>query len=216
MASVVRADLHCDGSSQALTEEGVCRSLQEVAEVLDRLDELGASQERVTIDDVQECLGRNAFAPAMLTLGLLALSPIGDIPGAPTVLSIFIVTVGMQMVVGRRELWLPRFLADRSFSAHRLRQTARVFRPVVRIVGMIVWRRLTFLTVGLFERAIAALCVLLALTLPPLEVVPFGATVPSSVITGLAVALVARDGLLALLSLGLMLGGGYCVIGLLR
>jgi hypothetical protein len=157
----------------------------------------------VTVDDVQDYLGRDAFAcPAD---HWPSLSPIGDIPGAPTVLSLFIVTIAAQMVFGRSELWLPQFLANRSFSAHRLRQTARV-RPAVRVVGMVVRLRLTFLTVGPFERAIAAACVLLTLTLPPLEVVPFGATVPSSAITAFSVALVARDGLLALLSLALTIG----------
>jgi hypothetical protein len=83
------------------------KSVQEVADVLDRLDELGASQERVTVDDVQECLGRDAFGPALLTLGLLALSPIGDIPGAPTIFAIFIFGVGVQMAAGRITPWLP-------------------------------------------------------------------------------------------------------------
>jgi hypothetical protein len=189
--------------------------LEAIAEVLDRLDELGASRTRVTVGDVREALGKDAFGPALLTSGLLALSPIGDIPGAPTVLSLLIITVAAQMVFGRSDLWLPQFLARRSFSAHRLRQTARVLRPAVRIAATVVRRRLTFLTVGPFERAIAATCVLLAVTLPPLEVVPFGATVPSSAITGFSVALVARDGLLALLSFVLTIGGSFFVLRLL-
>jgi hypothetical protein len=112
--------------------------VQEVAEVLDRLDKLGASRERVTLDDIQECLGRDAFGPALLTLGLLALSPIGDIPGAPTVLSIFIVSVGVQMAAGRSEFWLPRAFANRSFNGRRLCRTVSLFRPVVRVLGMII------------------------------------------------------------------------------
>jgi hypothetical protein len=56
---------------------------------------------------------------------------------------------------------------------------------------------LTFLTDGPLARAIAGTCAVLALTLPPLEVVPFGATVPSSATTGFSIDLVARDGLLA-------------------
>lgn len=189
--------------------------MQEVAEVLDRLDELGASRERVTVDDIQERLGRDAFGPALLTLGLLALSPVGDIPGAPTVLGIFIVSVGLQMVAGRSELWLPRALADRSFKGRRLCQTANLFRPVAKVLGTIIWTRLTFLTDGPFARAIGGTCAVLALTLPALEIVPFGATVPSSAITGFSIALVARDGLLALLSFALTIGGGYLALSLI-
>ena len=176
--------------------------MQEVAEVLDRLDELGASRERVTVDDVQECLGRDAFGPALLTLGLLALSPVGDIPGAPTILAIFIFGVAVQMAAGRNTPWLPRALATAvgqgtpRVPGRQPLSTGRspCWRPFI-------WARLTFLTDGHFARAIRGnLPPFLALTLPPLEIVPFGATVPSSVITGFSIALVARDGLLALMS----------------
>jgi hypothetical protein len=189
--------------------------VQEVGEVLDRLDDLGASLERVSVDDLKDCLGRDAFGPTLLTLGLMALSPVGDIPGAPTVLAIFIFSVGVQMAAGRDELWLPRALARRSFKGHRLCQTARLFRPVVRVLAVIVRARLTFLTEGPFARAIAGICAVLALTLPPLEIVPFGATIPSSVITGFSIALVARDGLLALISFVLMIAGGYFILTLI-
>jgi len=188
--------------------------MQEVADVLDRLDELGASHERVTVDDVQECLGRDAFGPALLTLGLLALSPIGDIPGAPTILAIFIFGVGVRMAAGRNTLWLPRALARRSVKGRHLCRAASLFRPVVRVLAAVIWARLTFLTDGLFAGAIAGTYAISALTLPPLEIVPFGATVPSSVITGFSIALVARDGLLALMSFALMIAGGYFILTL--
>ena len=67
-------------------------------------------------------------------------------------------------------------------------------RPVSRFLGKIIWPRFAFLTQGVFARAIGAACAMLALMLPPLEVVPFGATVPSSAITAFGLALVARDG----------------------
>lgn len=188
--------------------------MQEVADVLDRLDELDASRKRVTVDDVQECLGRDAFGPALLTLGLMALSPIGDIPGAPTILAIFIFSVGVQMAVGRNTLWLPRALVRLSVKGRHLCRAASLFRPVVRVLATIIWTRLTFLTDGLFARAIAGTCAVLALTLPALEIVPFGATAPSSAITGFSIALVVRDGLLALMSFALMIGGGYFALKL--
>lgn len=188
--------------------------MHEVADVLDRLDELGASQEGVTVDDVQRCLGLDAFGPALLTLGLLALSPIGDIPGMPTIFAIFIFGVGVQMAVGRNTLWLPRVLARRSVKGRHLCRAASLFRPVVRLLAAVIWARLTFLTDGLFARAIAGTCAILALTLPPLEFVPFGATIPSSIITGFSIALVARDGLLALMSFALMIAGAYLMLTL--
>lgn len=185
--------------------------MQEVAEVLDRLDALAASRQRVAVDDLRQCLGRDAFSPVLLSAGLLALSPLGDVPGASALLGGIIVTITAQMLLGRRTLWIPDFVVRGDFNSRRLHQTTRVLRPVVRILGVVVRRRLVWLTAGAFERAIATICLVLALTLPPLEVVPFGATVPSSIITAFSISLVARDGLLALLSIALMTGGGWFV-----
>ncbi|SMH58158.1 exopolysaccharide biosynthesis protein [Maritimibacter sp. HL-12] len=188
--------------------------MQDVADMLDRLDALGATRQRVTLDAVRDCLGRHAFTSALLTSGLLALSPLGDLPGTSAILGGVIAAISVQMLLGRSDLWLPPFLLRRGFAGRRLCQAARVLRPAVRILGVVVRRRLAWLTAGAFERAIAAIILLLALTLPPLEIVPFGATVPSSVITLLAVSLFARDGLLALLSLALMVAGGWFVVAL--
>ena len=179
--------------------------------MLDRLDELGASHERVTVDDIQESLGRDAFGPALLTLGLLVLSPIGDIPAAPTILAIFIFGVGVQMAAGRNTLWLPRALARRSVRGRHLCRASSLFRPLVRVLAAVIWARLTFLTDGLFARAITGTCAIMALTLPPLEVVPFGATIPSSFISAFSIALAARDGLLALMSFAMMIAAGYFI-----
>ena len=105
--------------------------MQEVAEVLDRLNVLGASRERVTVDDIQGCLGRDAFGPTLLALGLLALSPVGDIPGAPTVLGIFIFSVGLQMAAGRKTIWIHSPSRPPSVKGlGRLRQAATLLRPV--------------------------------------------------------------------------------------
>ncbi|MFP4274839.1 MAG: exopolysaccharide biosynthesis protein [Paracoccaceae bacterium] len=188
--------------------------MQNVAEVLDRLEALGTSGDRVTVDDVREALGRDAFYPALLTAGLLALSPLGDLPGGSALFGLVIVAITAQLLFGRRELWLPRRLARQSFDARRLHQTARALRPAARVLGVVVRERLSWLTRGPFARAIAGLCLVLALTMPPLEVVPFGATIPSAAITGFSIALLARDGLLALLTAALLAGGGWLLLGL--
>jgi hypothetical protein len=185
------------------------RTVPEVVDVLNRLDGLGESGDRISLADIQKCLGRDAFGPTLLVIGLLALSPVGDIPGAPTILSFMILWVAVQMAIGRNELSIPHFLARRSIKGSHLRKVVKVVRPSLRFLGYIIWSRLSFLTQGPFARAIAAICGMLALMLPPLEFVPFGATVPSSLITGFSIAIVARDGLLALVITGLLIGAGY-------
>lgn len=183
--------------------------IPQVSEILERLEELGASQDELEIADIQDALGRDAFGPSLLMFGLLSLSPLGDVPGGPTVLGIGIVAIATQMAIGRDGLWLPKFIAKRTISASHLQNFLKVLRPVLNFVGHIFRPRWSVLTEGAFARGIALVCGLLALSFPPLEVVPFGATVPAVIITILSLALVARDGFLVVLSLGLIAGGIY-------
>jgi hypothetical protein len=193
----------------AMSDAANNRTVPEIADVLNRLDGLGKSGDQISVADIQKCLGRDAFGPTLLVIGLLALSPVGDIPGAPTILSFMTLWVAGQMAIGRNELSIPHFLATRSIKGSHVRKVVKVVRPSLRFLGYIIWSRISFLTQGPFARAIAATCVMLALMLPPLELVPFGATVPSSFITGFSIAILARDGLLALVLTGLLIGAGY-------
>lgn len=185
------------------------KGLAGVIAVLDRVEDLSADRDRIAVTDILDAFGRGAFGPALLLLGLLALSPLGDIPGGPSVMSIGIVIIAAEMALGRETLWLPRLLTKRSVKAERLRQIIKPLRKVLSLLGKVFKPRLTILTQGPFARLIAVMCGMLALTLPPLEVVPFGATIPSSIITILAMGLVARDGLLVLLSFALITGAAY-------
>lgn len=181
--------------------------MKEAEEILDRLLDLGGSDRPLTIGDIRECLGPDAFAPTLLVLGVVGLSPLGDLPGGSAVVGGLVAVVGAQMAVGKTELWLPQWLLMRQVSGRRLRQIAEVLRKPLRWLRPLVRTRIEWLVSGTNARILAFICIVLALTMPPLEVVPFGATVPSVVITGLALALVTRDGLLALLSIAPLIGG---------
>jgi hypothetical protein len=57
----------------------------------------------------------------------------------------------------------------------------------------------------------AGLCVLVALTIPPLEVVPFAGAVPWVAIAAFGLALIVNDGILAMIALGFSIGAPYVV-----
>ena len=69
--------------------------------------------------------------------------------------------------------------------------------------------RLTWLTQAPFDRIIAAICILLALTVAPLEVVPFASAAPMGTIAMFGLALLVKDGLLVLVGTALSLVSVY-------
>jgi hypothetical protein len=185
----------------------------ELEGLLDRIEAMAAGGAQVSVAQFRDCLGVNIFGAALLVLGVLALSPIGDIPGMPTVMSIFILLIATQLLAGRRDIWLPDWLERRQIRASLLERAIALARPPFRLVGRLFRARLTWLTEGAFARLVGGACALLALTLPPLEVVPFGATVPSAAIMVFGLALATRDGLLTLLALAICGAGSYLVVG---
>ena len=189
--------------------------MQDFQELLDELDEAADRSERVSVADVRAQIGTDAFGSAILVLGLILLSPVGGIPGLPTIHGILFVLVAGQLTLGRDGFWLPGFLLRRSLKADHVKKAVRVSRPVARVVGKVVHKRMAWLASGAFARAIGVVCALLALCLPPLEIVPFGALVPAVALTAFGLALVARDGLVAILGLAATFGSLYAIFRLL-
>jgi len=85
-------------------------------------------------------------------------------------------------------------------------------RPA-RWVDRLIRHRLTCLTAGPAVRLNALLCLLIALTMPPLELIPFASSVAGLALSLAGLGMMARDGVMVLLAivvlgvLGTMLGG---------
>lgn len=97
---------------------------------------------------VVNALGRRSFAPLLLLPGLVTLLPIGGIPGVPTVMSVLLLLVSVQLLFGRRSFWLPSWLLDRSVSRSKLETSRRWMLRPARFIDFFLRPRLTFLTDG--------------------------------------------------------------------
>ena len=160
-------------------------------------------------------VGRRSFAPLLLTTSLIGFTPLGGIPGVPTTLAVVIGLIAVQIVVGFKSLWLPRFLLDRKVKGQKLQKAATSLQPVARVIDKAIRPRLTFLTERPASYVIALVCILIALSVPPLELVPFIDMPLWAALTAFCLALVANDGLLAiaafiLTAMGLALIGSAC------
>ncbi|MGA0604541.1 exopolysaccharide biosynthesis protein [Phenylobacterium sp. VNQ135] len=169
--------------------------------LLDDLNEVARrAGPKVSVEEIYCAVGERSFGPLLLLAGLLGMTPVSAIPGAPTALAIMTLLIAGQLLFGRKTLWLPRRLLRLSVPAGKLQSTVKVARRPARVVDRIVRPRLAFLTGGLADRIVAAACMVVALAVPPLELLPFVAFVPATAIAAFGLGLVARDGLLILVA----------------
>jgi len=178
-------------------------------QVVDRIDDAGGGGDRVAMRDVLEEFGQRSFGPLMLVPALVVVSPVGGIPGLPTVAAVLIALVAVQLLVGRDSIWLPAVLLRRTTKRDRLETVVGFAKEVAARVDAVIAPRLTVLVQSPFDRIIAILILALCSVMPPLEAVPFGNAATGAAISAFALALIARDGALVILAGAIMLAVGW-------
>jgi hypothetical protein len=153
---------------------------------------------RISVGDLMDAIGERSFGPLLLVPSLIAVSPVGAIPGLPAITSAVIVLVAAQILLRHEHFWIPGWLSRRSIDAHKMERGLEKFRPVTRFIDHLLRPRLPWLTAGPFFYAIALMCLLIGLVTPVLELVPLGGIPPNAAIVAFSLAITARDGLWAL------------------
>lgn len=152
----------------------------------------------VSVEDVVNLLGPRSFAPIILAVGLIAITPIDSVPTLPTTFGAIVFLTACQMLLGRQSLWLPRVIARRAVPADRLKKALKWLEPYGRKADNWLGTRLTAFTDGPFLTVIALSCALLALTMPLLELAPLVSTLPALGFAAFGVSLLMRDGVAAI------------------
>jgi hypothetical protein len=168
-------------------------------EIVDALCDAADEGNPVSAEQIADHLDRRGIGALLMMPAALEITPVGGIPGVPTILAAMVALCAVQIVFGREDLWMPGFLARRTVSADKLRAGADWLRPPARWADRHLAQHLTFLTTPPASRAAAAVVVLLCLTVPPLELVPFASTLPMGTAVLFGLALVTQDGRLMML-----------------
>lgn len=148
--------------------------------------------------------------PVLFILTLPVLLPLP--PGMSMILALPLLLVAPQIVVGRRELWLPRFLLRRSIKRPALADVIRRVLPPVERVESVVRPRLRFLTGPVGSAFVGAACTLIAvvLVLP----IPFANLVPAVAMGVFSIGLTRKDGVFVLGGYGLIVvAAGVIALG---
>lgn len=170
-------------------------------------------ESRVSLALLIEAVGDRAFGPLMVVAGLITVMPlVGDIPGVPTLMALLVASSAGQLLLHRERLWLPKWMLRRSLSQHGFLKGLRRLYPLARWTDRLLMPRLTVLTRHVGLRCIALTCLAIALCMPLMEFVPFSATGAGAALTAFGLALIARDGLVALIALGMTLATAALVV----
>ncbi|SFV28484.1 Uncharacterized conserved protein [Devosia crocina] len=169
-----------------------------LTELIDKLRTRIEQGEDVSVDLVRKVAGRRAAGPVLLIPALVVISPLSIIPGLPTMVGLNTILVAGQIALGREDLWLPRWLANRCIPSKYGEKLLRFLSPAGRVVDKVAKPRASATAGPLFRRLGAIVCILVGCVMPIMEVVPFTSTWGASIIALYALAITVRDGLLAL------------------
>lgn len=179
-----------------------------LSDVLDSL-ERSIHGDSITVREMLDELGQKSFAATIMISALLAASPASAIPGLTAVVGVTVATLVVQMLLGRRCMWLPGILSRRTIPAKRLCQALGWLRRPVGVAERVLRRRMTFL----LHRPMLYLPLLvmlgIALFMPFMEVVPTSGSIAGAVVALLAAGMLMRDG--ALVLAGTVLAAGVPV-----
>ena len=183
-----------------MTEEIDAR--RPLEDILDKAVARAKAEGRLTLNGLLDLFGPRALGPLLVIFGLVAgVPPIGAIPLIPTTMGVLTFLFAAQFVAGRKRVWLPGLIGERSVGAGKLEATRRRLGGVASAVDRLLRPRLSALASPLLNRLVALVACVVALLMPPLEIVPFGVVVPGLALVCLGLGLIARDGLFTLIGL---------------
>ncbi|WP_421904295.1 exopolysaccharide biosynthesis protein [Mameliella sp.] len=165
--------------------------------ISDRLDSLVAEAqgESVTLDWILSQLHERAFGLFLLILALPCCIPF--LYGIPQIVSLPLMFVSVQILLGRRVPWLPSRLGARTVSTSGLGNLARRAGPWLRRIEAISRPRLGALTRRPIDQVVGLGLVLFSASI--MVPLPGTNTVPGFAVVVVAMGLLQRDGVLVLI-----------------
>ena len=170
-----------------------------------RLDKLAADTpgDAVSLEWILEQLHERAFGLFLLVLALPCCIPF--LYGIPQIVSLPLMFVSAQILLGRRTPWLPEKLGARTVSSEGLASLSTRAGPWLRRIEAVSKPRLTALTRAPFDRVVGLALVLFSASI--LVPLPGTNTVPGFAVVVVSMGLLQRDGVLVII--GAFLGTAW-------
>lgn len=163
-----------------------------ISEILDGL--ASSKRKTVSVQDVLEAFGDRAFGALMFVFAAPVALPMP--PGVSAILGAPLLFITAQLMVGRRTLWLPKTLADRTMTRADFVALMGKLSPHLTWLERRLMPRFTYLYNPWLDRLTGLICLALAIIvfLP----IPFGNMLPALAISAFGLGVAERDGVVGL------------------
>jgi hypothetical protein len=148
----------------------------------------------LTLGELVDLFGARALAGLLLILGLICALPLP--PGATTVFGLPLLLLAPQLLFDARAPWLPARVRNRRVRAADLKPGLARVAPWLEKMEALSRPRLRFVVGGAGRRVIGLICTVFAVVL--ILPIPLGNMLPAATVSLFSLALVQRDGVLAL------------------
>ncbi len=155
------------------------------------LDEMAgdAARERIAVADLVGALQARAYGALLLIFALPNVLPAP--PGTSGILGLPLLFIASQMMLGKLP-WFPKIIAARSMARKDFAAIIGKVSPVLARAEKLLIPRLMVLSDPVVERALGAVCLVLAMVL--VLPVPFGNMLPAFTICIIGLGVLERDG----------------------
>lgn len=168
--------------------------MAKAGDIVDGLCAAAREGDPVSVGAIVDHFDRRSIGAFIALPAMLEITPIGGIPGLPTALALFVALMAAQVLIGREDLWLPGVIARRTIHEDKVEAAATKLRPLTDWMDRHLGRHLVALVRPPMQQAAAAMVIVLCLTVPFLEIVPFASTLPMATIAMFGLGLLTSDG----------------------
>jgi hypothetical protein len=176
-------------------------------QLLDWIQAGARGREFVSVGEMMDSVGRRSFGPLVLLAGVILVTPLSGVPGIPTLMGLLTLLTLGQLFLGLNHFWLPGWIVDRRIARHRLEKGLQWLRPFACRVDRYTRPRLTLIVNGPGLYLMALGCMVISVVMPATELIPFSSSIAGLALTTFGLAMISRDGLLALFAWGISLTG---------
>ena len=166
-----------------------------------------ARQDTFEFAEFWDVMEKRGFGPMLALPSFIACTPIGAIPGIPSLAGGTILLIALQILLGRRHPWLPQKVMQLNCDADQLRYIVEKVKPFAVRVDRFLVPRCFFMRQPVFRSLIALCCAGCGLVMIPLELIPFMGLIPVFAVLIMAIGMATDDGAVALFGVSLSLFG---------